>query len=400
MSLAACPPVSTGGGFLQGSLAYFDCAGRTIGSAGFQGLAQPGSAITQLILTAITLFIAWQGLRMMFGRTSDMGDAVLAVAKIGLVVMLATSWPAVRTLFAEPVLAGPAELTDRTGVEGSMPLEDRLQHADDGMVALTKWGTGKLDIRVGSTADGKPAASEFAGIALTDSLALGFGRLAFLVGTLLSLGLLKLLAGVMISALPIFAGLLLFETARGLFWGWLRLLFALFVASFAVPLILAVELSLLEPWLATVIGQRAAFYATPSAPTEMLAITVSFLLILMGSIALLVRSCFAVDVPAIAARVIGRRDVGTTTGEVHQGPALLLSRVDRAAAPSRADQLALTLDRLDRPPRSLPAPQSFNANRTIGTDVSGPGARSRGLAPVRRRARQRTALSQARRNQI
>jgi type IV secretion system protein VirB6 len=397
MSLTACAPVSSGSGFLKSSIAYLDCAGRAIGSTGYIALTQPGSVISQLVLALLTLFIAWFGLRTLFGRMPDMGDAVVAVAKIGLVLMLVASWPAVRTLVAEPSFSGPAELAAQTRVEGPMALDDRLQRADDGIVVLTKWGTGKLDIRAGRTAEGRPAASEFTGIALTDNLALGLGRLAFLVGSLLSLGLLKLLAGVMISALPIFAGLLLFEVSRGIFWGWLRLMFGLFVASFAAPLILTVELSLLEPWLATAIEQRGAFYATPSAPTELLAISASFLFILTGSMALLVRSCFAVDAAGIAARVQQWREAERTIEPMWQQPLLAPATPGPTAGLSRAEHLALTLDRLERSPRNAPGHGGVVIGHSAGNDTQVAAGRAP-ISLARRRARQRMALSHSRRN--
>jgi type IV secretion system protein VirB6 len=398
MSLAACAPATTGGGFLKSTLVYLDCAGKAVGSAGYVAFSQPGSIVVQLILTAITLFIAWHGLRMMFGRVLDMGDAVLAVAKIGIVLMLVTSWPAVRTLFAEPTFSGPAELAALTRLEGPVPLEDRLQRADDGIVALTKWGTGKLDIRAGRTADGQPAASEFAGVALTDGLALGLGRLSFLVGSLMSLGLLRLLSGVMISALPIFAGLLLFDATRGLFLGWLRLIFALFVASLAIPLILTVELSLLEPWLARAIEQRGAFYATPSTPTELLAISASFLLILIGSMALLVRSCFAVDVVGFATRVGRWRQKEPVMAELRYHAPESFVGAGLSGAPSRAAQLASKLDRLDRSPQPSPIHGGIIIGRDADNDAR-PATNGRQSAVTRRRAKQRMALSHVRRNQ-
>lgn len=398
MSLAFCAPISGGDGFLKSSLVYLDCAGQAIGATGYTALAQPGSIISQLILAVITLFIAWYGIRLMFGQIPDMGDVVLAVAKIGVVLMLATSWPAVRTLFAEPSFAGPAELTAQTGIEGPMQLEDRLQRADNGIVALTRWGTGKLDIRAERTANGQPAATEFSGIALTDNLALGFGRLAFLVSTLLSLGLLRLLIGVMISALPLFAGLLLFESSRAIFSGWLRLIFALFVASFAIPLILTVELSMLEPWLTAAIAQRSAYYATPSAPTELLAISAAFLLILTGSMTLLVRCCFAVDVARLAIRIGTGRHTDPAISIVRNEATLPLATADRVSTPSRAEQLALTLNRVDRSSRDVRAQGGPRFGRTADKEETYFGMGREPASPSHHRAKQRIALSHARRN--
>jgi type IV secretion system protein VirB6 len=399
MTLAACAPTSAGTGFLKSSLVYLDCAGRTIGSVGYTSLIQPGSIISQLIFVAITLFVAWQGVRLMFGRIPEMGDAVIGAAKIGLVLMLVTSWPAARALFAGPSFAGPVELVTQTGIQGPVSLEDRLQRADDGIVNLTKWGTGKLDIRAGRTADGKPAASEFAGVALTDSLALGLGRLCFLIGTLMSFGLLKLLTGVMISALPIFAGFLMFDATRALFAGWLRLVFALFVASFAVPLLLATELTLLEPWLARAIEQRAAFYATPSAPTELLAISGSFLLILIGSTALIAKACFAANLSALGERMRSWNRSDAAIDRADRSPMILPAGEERTTGPSRAENLAFALGRADRV-SSVGAIQNQRwseqpaDNDAVRIDTNQPGQFRPG-----RRVRQRVTLSHARRNQ-
>ncbi|MDP9421344.1 MAG: type IV secretion system protein [Pseudomonadota bacterium] len=399
MSIAACSPVASGSGFLKSSLAYLDCAGQAIGSTGFTALTQPGTVISQLILAAITLFIAWHGVRMMFGQMPDMGDAVLAVAKIGLVLMLVTSWPAVRTLFADPAFRGPSELVTQSRVLGPVAIEDRLQRVDDGIVALTRWGTGKLDIRAGRTAEGRPAATEFAGVALTDNLALGLGRLSLLIGTLMSLGLLKLLSGIMIAALPIFAGLLLFDVTRALFLGWLKLVFALFVASFAVPLLLTAELALLEPLLARAIEQRAAFLATPSAPTELWAITGSFLLILTGSIALIGRACLSVDLAVVAGRISGEQRQVVDADVAATRPAQLAAPGDRAMGLSRAESLAMTISRLDQSPRSFAA-QAGSMPRCPDNDASPNSIGGRHRHASRQRARQRTALSHVRRNQL
>lgn len=397
MSLASCSPIASGNGFLRASLAYLDCAGKEVGTAGYTTLSQPESPISKLILALITLFIAWHGIRMMFGRMPDMGEVVIAIAKIGLVLMLVTSWPAVRTLFAAPAFEGPSELVAATRVEGTITLEDRLQRADDGIVTLTKWGTGKLDIRAGQTVDGKPAATEFSGVALTDNLALGLGRLCFLVGALMSIGLLKLLTGVMISALPLFASLLLFETTRGLFLGWARILFAMFVASFAVPLVLTAQLSLIEPWLAQAIEARSAYFATPAAPTELFAITLSFFLILAAAIALLVKACFSVDVASYVARVGSWRHAEANEQSQHHSISQT-SAANRNAEPSRAENLSWTLSRMNSPPTLISgggAAGQWPAANDPNNYQGGEGT----AGSIRRRAKQRMALSHVRRNQ-
>jgi type IV secretion system protein VirB6 len=398
MSFEACAPVSSGSEFLKGSLAYLDCSGRSIGSAGYIALSQPTSIPSQLVLTAVTLFIAWHGIRMMFGRMPDMSDAVLAAAKIGLVVMLVSSWPAVRTLFASPIFNGPAEMSVQARLEGPMTLEDRLQQVDNGIVTLTRWGSGKLDIRAGQTADGQPAATEFSGIALTDNLALGMGRLCFLIGALISIGLLKLVAGIMISALPIFAGLLLFEGARGLFWGWLRMLFALFVASFAIPLILTAEVSLIGPWLARAIEDRSSYFATPSAPTELLAISGSFLPILLGSIVLIVRICFTLDFAGLVHRAEQVRRFNPSIERLPEVPASTMILNKTPSGLSRAESLAVSIGRLDHAVGRDRMLVEASSHRVVGNGVVQSEFGRQPTTSGGRRAKQRITLSHTKRN--
>ena len=394
MSFSACTPVSSGSGFLKASISYLDCAGQAIGSLGYTALTQPGSGISQFALLIITLFIAFHGVRMMFGRTPDMSVALLAVAKIGLVLMLVTSWPAVRTLVAQPTFNGPAELVAETRLQGPMPLVDRLSRADDTIVALTKWGTGRLDIRAGRTSSGQQAASEFAGAALADNLALGLGRLSFLIGAIMSLGLLKLLSGIMIAALPIFAGLLLFDATRGLFWGYLKLIFALFVAGFAVPLLLAAELSLLEPWLARSIQERSAFLATPSAPIELLAMSASFLFMLIGSMGLIAKACFAVELVGVTERFKSSHERFRGDIEAHTRSSTQHAMAREVTGFSRAETLAMSMSKIGQSKRAFMGYRG-GAQVPAPVNIAAPYEPGHGRP---RSARQRAALSHARRN--
>lgn len=395
-----CIPVSSGSGFLKGTLAYLDCAGRQIGSSGYQALAAPGSAVQTIVLVLLTVFVAWQGLRLMFGRSLAMSDAVVAVAKIGIVLMLTASWPAVRTLIYDTSFAGPVELVQTAGGPASAQLDERLQRIDNGIVALTSWGTGRLDIRVGQTAEGQPAASAFGGIAVADAIALGAARIAFLFGALATFGLLRLSVGVLIALLPIVAGFLLFDRARGLFIGWLKTLFALFAAGFAVPIVLLAEISILEPWLAQVIAQRAAFLATPSAPTELLALTLSFSVILLTVVTLIVRACLSLDLAAAVERVsqwrqpAPQRDAGLA-------PLNQFNRPELAAGPTRAQNLANILEvnsRASTPRMALAQPHSYSRS-SGGWPMSSVDLGRAGQQTSINRAKSRASRSGSKRDQ-
>jgi len=57
------------------------------------------------------------------------------------------------------------------------------------------------------------------------------------------------------------------------------------IGAIGVAVVLAFELSVLEPWLSTVLAHRASGEALPSAPTELLVITALFALVIVATLA-------------------------------------------------------------------------------------------------------------------
>ena len=96
--IPACTAPPPTAGFLEGLLSYVDCQAQSIGANGYEALAAPGSTLSLLITGFLTLFMAFMGYRMLFGQTPSLRDGVLAMVKIGIVLALATSWAAYRTL--------------------------------------------------------------------------------------------------------------------------------------------------------------------------------------------------------------------------------------------------------------------------------------------------------------
>lgn len=301
-----CAPIVSGERFLNSSIYWLDCAGRALGENGYRALASPQSTVSNILLAFLTLFIAIQGLRLMFNRSLDMGDAALAAAKVGLMLMLATSWAATRTLAFDTVVRGPGELVGQIMAEPT-PLVQRLQQIDNDIVTLTSWGSGKLDVRAGRTAGDKPASAAFTGAPVQGGLALGSARLIFLVGSLASLGMMSLGGGILIALLPLFAGLLLFDLTRGVFVGWARSMLFILIAGAAARIVLSIETSLLGPWLVRVIQERQSDFATPSAPIELLAITLAFAIVVTGTLILIGRVVFTIDPQTIVRLAKGSR---------------------------------------------------------------------------------------------
>lgn len=290
----SCSAIQTGNHFLGAVLSHVDCQAQAIGAYGYGALADPGSPIAVLLLAALTLFIALFGFRLMFGEAPAGRDLVGDVIKVGIVLTLATSWPAWRAVAYDTVLSAPTQLAGTIGGASSLPgsrndLTQRLDNADQGIVAFTAFGTGRL---TGGVVGSTDLGDSTRGIALADQSGFGWGRVAFLAGTIGPLAVVKLTAGILLALAPLMAALLLFAGTRDIFFGWLRALGACALGAVSLALVYSVELAMLESWLRDALGQREAGVLTPAAPTELLVLALAFAAIAWGALGLVVRVMF------------------------------------------------------------------------------------------------------------
>ncbi|WP_373487312.1 type IV secretion system protein [Blastomonas sp.] len=271
-----CPAPTPGGSFLGDTLRFVDCQAQTIGSAGYQALASPGSPFWIILTGLLTVFVALFGFRMLLGQVPSVREGVLAFVKIGIVLVLATSWPAYRTLVYDIAISGPAELSAQIGGASGVPgatggMVARLEATDAAMVALAIKGAG---LRSANSNVMPPLFANF------EPFALGGSRILFLIGILGAFGAVRLIAGLLLAVAPLFIAFVLFDSTRGLFEGWLRVLAGAALGALGTAIILGVELALLEPWLSSLLAARAAGIAVPSAPVELLVVTLLFVLVL------------------------------------------------------------------------------------------------------------------------
>ena len=288
----ACPAIITGDVFLTRVIAHLDCQAQVIGSYGYQALAQPGSPAAAFATFSLTMFVALFGIRLLFGPPAGMRDLVYGVVKMGVVLSLVFSWPAFRTVIYDVVVDGPAEVAaviSAPDMAQGRGLIARLQGVDNGIVQLIEAGTGRSS---GAQLNAAGPGATFAGTSLQDDAAFGWSRLLFLAGTMGSVGLVRLLAGLLLALAPLMAGLLLFDATRGIFAGWLRGLVLAVLASLGTTVVLGVQLAVLEPWLADALKVRALGYSAPATPIELFAMTLAFAVVQFAMIALLARVAF------------------------------------------------------------------------------------------------------------
>ena len=326
-----CPAILTGDQFLTRVLGHIDCQAAFLGSYGWQALGQPSSVTATIMTGLLTLFVALFGVRLLFGPAPGARDLVGDVVKVGIVLTLAFSWPAFRTLIHDVVIEGPGELAASAGapiLSQEADLTQRLQQADNLMLRLVEQGTGR---QTGAYVDADNPGGTFQGQALEDENSFGLARLFYLTGLLGSYGLLRIVAGLLLALTPLAAGMLLFEPTRGLFAGWLRALVLVLIGATAVSVVAAGEIAILLPWLTDALRLRGLGYATPAAPTELLALTLGFALIQFGVIWLMAKVAFSlgwISLPQLSDRG-AQIGLASTAVRSEPAPAFAQSRSQR-----------------------------------------------------------------------
>lgn len=282
----ACPSFAPGDAFLSGMFRAVDCHAQTIGAAGYQALASPTSSISLLTTGVLTIFVALFGYRMLVGQAPELRDIVMAMVKIGFVLMLATSWPVYRVLIYDVTMRAPAELAAEVGRPAALPgtrggLAGRLQLIDDQIIEFSRLGAANLS---SITQNPNQSAEPLRWDPVKDRETILTARSAFLASSVAAFGAVRLVAGFLLALGPLFVMFLLFEGTIGLFVGWIRALVWTALGSLATTIGFGVQLALVGPWLDQLLILRRSGAPAYQAPVELFVISVVFALL---SIALL-----------------------------------------------------------------------------------------------------------------
>jgi type IV secretion system protein VirB6 len=302
---AACPSLAPDSAFVSGVLGYVDCEAQALGLGGWQGMTGAGSANTLILTGMLTIFIALIGYRMLLGETPTLREGVVAMVKIGIVIALATSWSAFRTVAYDVAMHGPAELASQIGGPSGLPgagggLIERLQGIDNELIELNTLGTGKpldADVVAGPTTVPLNAQQQQQQVQdlqrrsqrpkwdpANDAKLLSQARTYYLTGVIAAFASVRIVTGLLLALGPLFVLFLLFDGTRGFFEGWVRGLVGAALGALSTAIVLGVELALLEPWLAVVLAERRVDNPTPAVPVELMVVTLAFGLTLIATL--------------------------------------------------------------------------------------------------------------------
>jgi type IV secretion system protein VirB6 len=279
--MSVCAAFDPAGPYAGQVLALADCHALALGTGGYQALAGFGAVLAALL----TVFAALLGYRLMLGQGPSLGEGAGLLARVALVLALATQWPAYQALVFDVVMGAPRGLAGAlAGAAGLGPVDPAAQAVQvDALLAQVS--------AVIATPDPAPALRPglrvVAAQGLPDAVRTPVHWAGGLVVTTLLAGWLsmRLVAGVLLGLGPLLVGGLLFAGTRGLALGWVRVLVGATLGQVVVALVLGLELGLVQAQMA---GLVQALGTAPVAMADGLLVTagVFALVMLVGLIAM------------------------------------------------------------------------------------------------------------------
>ncbi len=402
MTPVACP--SPDAALVQGLIGSVDCQVHGLAQAGYAALSAPGSPVSTLLTVLMTLYVGFMGYRLVLGRgTLRIGDATIAAVKLALVVALATNWALLETLaydllFKAPTEVGALLLGQLDAGPGKLDPYVRLQFAFDALQDAAQHFATRAGAR-DAALQGGPGFAAFA------------ANVGGLVMLLTSLGVVlacKVVLSVLLALAPIVAGLLLFETTRGLVEGWLKAMIALAILPMIATLALSLELAMMAPSLKALAAMKDVqqFAQLDMGP----AITVLVLSLVFAAV--LVAAAIAVCVIAAGLRLPRERQIGQDVSPVSASDVSSASPLEPPSRAAHVAAAAISLARREEQAAASAATSSpvgprrlvVVADRTETAPAAGsttaPAAAAVPLgASYRRPASPRLAASGARRDQ-
>jgi type IV secretion system protein VirB6 len=366
--IGQCAAPSAQSGLVRGLLETVDCNLREGVQGSYQAFFGPGSTLSAVMTILLTLYVALLGFRLLTGRTDlRVGDLPMIAIKLGAVVLLTTSWASYQTLVFALLFDGPAELAN--SLLASVPLNTgagpsdifaRLQRTFDQLtqaasaLALVDEGGGANASGIGLKGGGfvvqaapgtDPKAlqsitpviqmrSALQGGPAFGATALWLSAVTMLVSTLGLLILAKLMLGLLLAVGPLFVGLLLFESTKGFFEGWLRTSLGFALVPLATVVFMTGLLASLEPSLAALEAARVAQRYALEPVLTVLVIVLTFTLVFASVMGLCTRLVSGFRLPDLKERPLDPLPTMTQINEAD---------LARGAEQSRAARLAASL---------------------------------------------------------
>ena len=360
MQMVCAPPAVDR--FASRLLADTDCQAMGMVERGYAALAQPGGTVSIALTGLMVIAVAFFGYRLLLGRGVLLSDAVGLTVKLGIVLMLATSWASWQALAYDGVARAPTQIASEMLVGiGSPPPIESLENTLDNLTSAAVGYRSRAGIA--SPLVGGPAAA--AATLNVSAILITLSTVGILVAT-------RVVLAILLAIAPAMAGFILFDGTRGLALGWLGAIAAVAIAPAFALLVASIEFAILSPIIARLLSEQAAgtFEITSVMPIGL--VTVVFVIALVFSLRAATQISRGLLYPRREAAV-GATGATTTTGRSND------DRLPRSAVAVRAPtpHVARALEVLSRRDGSASIP---TARGSITSVSASSAARDAGRA--------------------
>jgi len=246
-------PSSPGQGLVSRLMNSVDCHVRVLVQESYRELVGPDTMFAAVLTGLLTIYIALVGYQILFGRGGlRVTDLPVIALKIGLILAFLTSWAAYQTVIFNLLFDGPREIL--RALLGPMA---RMGSGFDGDVyGGIERAYGDIAAAAGAYGgQASPSANILQGGPMLGSGILWMTGIAMLLSTVGVILAVKVILAFLLAVGPVFIGLFLFESTRGLFDGWLRTTIAFALAPLAANVFGAAMLLMLDPFLTELAGK-------------------------------------------------------------------------------------------------------------------------------------------------
>lgn len=374
--MTLCAAFDPAGAYATQTLALTECHAQALAHNGYQALAGGG-----LLTGLLTVLVALIGYRLMLGHAPSVIEGAGLLARVALVLALATQWPAYQTLVFDVTLGAPRGLAGAlTGAAGLGAADGAAQMVQVDAVAAQAAQIVALSdpapapVRAGLRmipAPGTPGLPDT--VKTPVHWASGVMTATALAGWLST----RVTAAVLLGLGPVLVAGLLFAGTRGLALGWLRGLLGAMLGQVMVAVVVAMELSLAQGQMAGLMGALNAGDAPVAMADGLLTTALVFAAVMLAGLLGVARVASGLAWPE---RLAGRpmRDPAMAPF-VPPVPAMASSLRHAASSSQRVERIAAAAARSTA--RAIGG-QGAIADQRIAITSSGPAAQARDDAPA------------------
>ncbi len=384
-------------GLVASLLADTDCQVMGLVERGYAALSTAGTSTSTSLTAMMVMAVALFGYQLMLGRALAFADLTTLAIRLGVVILLASSWGAMQSAAYDTLARAPTRIAGElvTAIEAPAPLVSIQAALDKIEQASIGWRQ-----RAG-------IASPLVGGPPTTAMALN--STAFLL-TITTLGLLvvsRVVLALLLSITPVIAGFYLFDTTRGIFEGWLRALIAAALAPLGILTLAAVEMAIVMPLLDRILAQQTGGQYLEQSVTPLALVAIVFSIAMMAVLAALVSISRGVKFRAGTSRNSGNADLAERFNAIAPSHSRPQSAVDQTFHQPRVVRaLELAQRRESNSPHAHPAASTMPGRmktQSPAVRLALPTAARfepayRGITPLQPRLRNRASRAAKRRD--